>query len=79
MDTILNILYFITAFIIGWIIGSFIRIVKRGKPQMPLLTPEEREMYKALQKHVEELNKKVKMYEELIDDIQTGTNKKETR
>lgn len=66
-----NILYFIISFIIGWIIGSLVRIVKKGKPDVPLMTPEEKYMYKTLRKSMDKIREQVNKYEELINGQST--------
>lgn len=42
---------------------------------MPLMTPEEKYMYKQLKKSMDKIKEQVNMYEELIDDTKTRTNK----
>lgn len=71
-----NILYFIISFIIGWIIGSLVRIVKKGKPDVPLMTPEERYMYKTLKESMNKIREQVNRYEELINGQSTKTKRK---
>ena len=71
-----NILYFIISFIIGWIIGSLVRIVKKGKPDVPLMTPEERYMYKTLKESMNKIREQVNRYEELINGQPTKTKRK---
>ena len=71
-----NILYFIISFIIGWIIGSLVRIVKKGKPDVPLMTPEERYMYKTLKESMNKIREQVNRYEELINGQSTEDERK---
>ena len=72
----INILYLLGGFILGWIIGSIVRIIKNKRKCMPLMTPEEKYMYKQLQNTMDIITKQVRMYEELIDDTKTRPNKK---
>lgn len=71
-----NILYFVISFIIGWIFGSLMIIIKKGKPGVPLMTPEERYMYKTLRKSMNKIREQVNKYEELINGQSTKTKRK---
>lgn len=71
----MDILYFIVSFIIGWILGSIMNIIKKEKPEIPLMTPEEKYMYKQLKKSMDKIREQVNMYEELID-VQSGKIKR---
>jgi len=66
-----NILYFVISFIIGWIFGSLMIIIKKGKPGVPLMTPEEKYMYKTLRKSMDKIREQVNKYEELINGQST--------
>ena len=62
-----NILYFVISFVLGWILGSIVRIIQQRKREIPLLTPEEKEMYKLLKMGVLNVKDQVHKYEELIN------------
>lgn len=53
-------------------------IIKKGKPEIPLMTPEEKYMYKQLKKSMDKIREQVNMYEELID-VQSGKIKRTGR
>ena len=71
-----NILYFVISFIIGWIFGSLMIIIKKGKPGVPLMTPEEKYMYKTLRKSMDKIREQLNKYEELINGQSTEDERK---
>jgi len=70
-----NILYFVISFVLGWILGSVVRIIQQRKREIPLLTPEEKEMYKLLKMGVINVKDQVHKYEELINGQSTKIKK----
>jgi len=70
-----NILYFVISFVLGWILGSVVRIIQQRKREIPLLTPEEKEMYKLLKMGVLNVKDQVHKYEELINGQSTKIKK----
>lgn len=70
-----NILYFVISFVLGWILGSIVRIIQQRKREIPLLTPEEKEMYKLLKTGVLNVKDQVHKYEELINGQSTKIKK----
>jgi len=71
-----NILYFVISFVLGWILGSVVRIIQQRKREIPLLTPEEKEMYKLLKTGVLNVKDQVHKYEELINGQSTKIKRK---
>ena len=71
-----NILYFVISFVIGWVFGSLMIIIKKGKPGVPLMTPEEKYMYKTLRKSMDKIREQVNKYEELINGQSTEDERK---
>jgi len=71
-----NILYFVISFVLGWILGSIVRIIQQRKREIPLLTPEEKEMYKLLKMGVINVKDQVHKYEELINGQSTKIKRK---
>ena len=71
-----NILYFVISFVLGWILGSVVRIIQQRKREIPLLTPEEKEMYKLLKTGVLNVKDQVHKYEELINGQSTEDERK---
>ena len=71
-----NILYFVISFVLGWILGSVVRIIQQRKREIPLLTPEEKEMYKLLKAGVLNVKDQVHKYEELINGQSTKIKRK---
>ena len=49
----INLIMFLISFVGGWIVGYLIAFIKKKKKEkeIPLLTPEEKEIYKLLKIH----------------------------
>jgi uncharacterized protein YneF (UPF0154 family) len=58
----------ILSFIGGWIIGYLIAFIKKKKKknELPLLTPEEKEIYKMLKESFEEVKQEIRRIEEKL-------------
>ena len=63
-----EILTIILSFIGGWIIGYLIAFIKKKKKknELPLLTPEEKEIYKMLRESFEEVKQEIRRIEDKI-------------
>lgn len=63
-----EILTIILSFIGGWIIGYIIAFIKKKKQknELPLLTPEEKEIYKMLKESFEEVKQEIRRIEEKL-------------
>ena len=64
----LNLIMFLISFICGWIVGYLIAFIKKKKKEkeIPLLTPEEKEIYKLLKIHFKGLQEEIRRIEEQI-------------
>lgn len=58
----------ILSFIGGWIIGYLIAFIKKKKKknELPLLTPEEKQIYKMLRESFEEVKQEIRRIEEKL-------------
>ena len=58
----------ILSFIGGWIIGYLIAFIKKKKKknELPLLTPEEKQIYKMLRESFEEVKQEIRRIEDKI-------------
>ena len=58
----------ILSFMVGWVIGYIIAFIKKKKQknEIPLLTPEEKEIYKLLKGHFKELQEEIRRMEDKI-------------
>ena len=63
-----EVLTIILSFIGGWIIGYLIAFIKKKKKknELPLLTPEEKEIYKMLRESFEEVKQEIRRIEDKI-------------
>ena len=63
-----EVLTIILSFIGGWIIGYLIAFIKKKKKknELPLLTPEEKQIYKMLRESFEEVKQEIRRIEEKL-------------
>ena len=63
-----EVLTIILSFIGGWIIGYLIAFIKKKKKknELPLLTPEEKQIYKMLKESFEEVKQEIRRIEEKL-------------
>ena len=64
----INLIMFLISFVGGWIVGYLIAFIKKKKKEkeIPLLTPEEKEIYKLLKIHFKGLQEEIRRIEEQI-------------
>ena len=65
---LINCIIFLLSFIGGWIVGYLIAFLKKKKDknEIPLLTPEEKEIYKMLKEQYKGLQQAIKEIEDKI-------------
>ena len=64
----INLIMFLISFVGGWIVGYLIAFIKKKKKEkeIPLLTPEEKEIYKLLKIHFKGLQEEIRRIEEKL-------------
>ena len=67
-DWKIKLIMFLISFVGGWIVGYLIAFIKKKKKEkeIPLLTPEEKEIYKLLKIHFKGLQEEIRRIEEQI-------------
>lgn len=67
-DWKIKLIMFLISFVGGWILGYLIAFIKKKKKEkeIPLLTPEEKEIYKLLKIHFKGLQEEIRRIEEQI-------------
>jgi len=67
-DWKIKLIMFLTSFVGGWIVGYLIAFIKKKKKEkeIPLLTPEEKEIYKLLKIHFKGLQEEIRRIEEKL-------------
>ena len=65
---LINCIIFLLSFIGGWIVGYLIAFLKKKKDknEIPLITPEEKEIYKMLKEQYKGLQQAIKEIEDKI-------------
>ena len=67
-DWKIKLIMFLISFVGGWIVGYLIAFIKKKKKEkeIPLLTPEEKEIYKLLKIHFKGLQEEIRRIEEKL-------------